>query len=271
MRVNINDVCYNLERAGHGVPVLLLHGFTGSAASRHAHQQELEKDFDTLAIDFLGHGNSDSPTDTARYSMEWTLCDLEAILDRLEIARANVLGYSMGGRVALQFAHAHPERVSALILESASPGIADAAERAQRAASDMQLAETIERDGLETFVEYWTNLPLFASQARLPDAARARLKSRRLQNNPAGLANSLRGLSVGKQTSLWQQLKNIETRTLLIAGAFDQKYTTLAHRMGSALANARAEIVPNAGHAVHLEQPELFSHLVYNFLSGTGD
>ena len=96
--------------------------------------------------------------------------DLTALLDRLGIARAPVVGYSMGGRVALHLALGAPERVAALVLESASPGIADAAQRAARVKSDEALADDIERLGIEAFVDRWEAQPLFASQSRLAAA-----------------------------------------------------------------------------------------------------
>lgn len=267
MLVKVNGVQYNIERAGEGAPLLLLHGFTGSAASWQAHIPIFEKHFSTLALDFLGHGKSDAPIDPMRYGMKWCVADLVEILDELEIARTNVLGYSMGGRVALHFANAHPERIENLILESASPGIENEMERAARAARDAELAEKIDGDGIEKFVETWTNIPLFATQTRLPQIVRDNLKQQRLQNRAYGLANSLRGLSVGVQESLWEQLPNIRVPTLLMAGQLDQKFSNIAKEMCKAVPNAQLEIVTEAGHSVHLEEPKRFDQVVLNFLS----
>jgi 2-succinyl-6-hydroxy-2,4-cyclohexadiene-1-carboxylate synthase len=203
--------------------------------------------------------------------MERCVADLLALLDALEIARADVLGYSMGGRVALHLAAAAPERVGALVLESSSPGIADAAERQTRIAADEALADAIEREGLAAFVERWERLPLFASQAALPDDTRARLHAQRLRNNPLGLANSLRGMGTGQQTSLWDRLAGLDMRTLLIAGELDVKYRALAVEMQALLPNARTVIVPGVGHAVHLEQPQRFAENVLEFLRSSAE
>lgn len=266
VRLAVNGVYLNVEVAGsQPPPFVLLHGFTGSQENWRALRAAWSRRFQVIAVDLLGHGRSDAPADPARYAMDRCVADLAAALDQLGAAAVNVLGYSLGGRVALHFAAAHPERVRALVLESASPGLATPEERAARIAADETLAGRLEREGLEAFVDYWERLPLFASQARLPAEARAALRAQRLQNNPLGLANSLRGLGTGAQPSLWERLPALRAPTLLIAGALDEKFTAIARAMAARLPAARLEIVPDAGHTVHLEQPDLFQHLIAGF------
>jgi len=261
-----NGVQLNVAIGGQGPPLALLHGFTGSAETWRAHSAVWSKKFTTVAVDLLGHGASDSPADAERFRMDWCAADLAAIFDHLGLARVNLLGYSMGGRVALHMAVTHPERVSALVLESASPGLAGRDERTARVAGDEALARSIEQQGLEAFVDGWSRLPLFASQGRLPEAARAQLRAQRLRNNPRGLANSLRGLGTGVTPPLWDRLQEVRCPTLVIAGALDAKYVGVARAMAAGLAASRLAIVPDAGHATHLEQPETFDRLVLEFL-----
>ena len=266
MHIRVNGIALNVEQSGAGRSLLLLHGFTGSAATWAPLKGVLAPLFHTIAPDLIGHGRSDSPAYPDRYRMDRCVADLLALLDALEVARADVLGYSMGGRVALHLAVAAPDRVGALVLESSSPGIADAAERQARIAADETLADAIKVEGLEAFVERWERLPLFASQAALPEDTRARLHAQRLRNNPLGLANSLRGMGTGQQESLWDRLAGLNIPTLLIVGELDTKYCALAGAMCALLSNARAVIVPGAGHAVHLEQPQTFAKNVLEFL-----
>jgi 2-succinyl-6-hydroxy-2,4-cyclohexadiene-1-carboxylate synthase len=266
MQFNTNDIRLNVETTGTGPALLLLHGFTGSAATWSRFVPQLAARRRTIAVDLIGHGGSVSPPDPARYRMERCVADLTALLDALVVERADVLGYSMGGRVALHLAAAKPERIRSLILESSSPGIADAAERNTRAAADDALADSIERDGLAGFVDRWERLPLFATQAALPNATREQLRRQRLRNNPRGLANSLRGMGAGRQESLWQRLPTLNTPTLLIAGELDAKYRAITGRMSEILPQAQVKIAPGAGHAVHLEQPEAFLDAVLQFL-----
>jgi 2-succinyl-6-hydroxy-2,4-cyclohexadiene-1-carboxylate synthase len=222
--------------------------------------------FSTIAIDLPGHGRSSAPSDPARYALPRFADDLAAVLDALHVDRAAVLGYSLGARAALHFALAHPARVSALILESASPGIDDPAERAARVASDAALADAIERDGVRAFVDRWEQLPLWASQAGLSTDARGRLRAQRLASDPHGLANSLRGAGAGAEPSVVDRLAALEMPTMFIAGALDPKYVALGRRLASAIPGARLEIVADAGHNVHLERPAAFAELVIGFL-----
>ncbi len=262
-RIDVNGISLNVRVAGDGPPLLLLHGFTGSVATWSSEDWD---GYTAIAVDLIGHGGSDSPADAQRYTMQRCVLDLVALLDRLDIARAAVLGYSMGGRVALQFALGAPERLSALVLESASPGIEDDAERANRRRSDAELADSIERDSLEAFVDHWQSIPLFASQTRLPADVRARLREQRLANDALGLTNSLRGMGAGEEPPVFDRLQEIAAPTLVVAGATDAKYRRLAERTAAALPNGRLAVIADAGHAVHLEQPRAFTRTVRRFL-----
>jgi len=265
-RLAVNGVALNVETAGAGPALVLLHGFTGAAGTWAGHLPALAARYTTVAIDMLGHGASEAPADPARYGIEQVTADVLAVLDRLEIRQAAALGYSMGGRAALYLATAAPERVTALLIESASPGIADASERAKRVAQDEELAGVIERDGVAAFVDRWERLPMFASQARLPDAARAAVRAERVAQSARGLANSLRGLGQGTQPPLFDRLSALRMPVLLIAGALDERYAALGRAMHDAIPNARLAVVPDAGHTVHLEQPEAFQRAVLDFL-----
>lgn len=262
----INGLALHTMLVGAGRPLLLLHGFTGSAATWAGLAAQLAPQRQCIALDLIGHGKSGAPADPARYTMEHAVQDIAGLLDVLGISRVDLLGYSLGGRLALQFAVAAPGRVRALILESASPGLASPAERAARIAADDALAEVIERDGIEAFVAHWEALPLWASQAELPAELRARQRTQRLANRPQGLANSLRGMGTGRQRALWDMLPTLTIPTLLLAGALDAKFSAIAQQMAATLPRADLAIIAAAGHAIHLEQPEIFGQRVAVFL-----
>jgi 2-succinyl-6-hydroxy-2,4-cyclohexadiene-1-carboxylate synthase len=145
----------------------------------------------------------------------------------------------------------------------------DPVEREQRRSSDEALAASIERDGVPAFIERWEKLPLFASQNTLPAEARKALRRQRLNNRASGLAQSLRGVGVGVQPSLHARLPTLHIPVLLIAGELDTKFTAIARSMAQALPQSQLCIVPGAGHAVHLEQPEEFASLAGDFLIHT--
>lgn len=255
---------YHVTLTGSGQPLLLLHGFTGSSASWAEHIPWLSGHFQVITVDLLGHGRSGSPADPARYAMARAADDLRAALKVCGVEAPVMLGYSMGGRLALYYALRHPVR--ALILESASPGLANAAEREARKAADEALADRIDAEGIGAFVDFWEAQPLFATQAALPEAKRAAVRAARLACNPAGLANSLRGMGTGVQPDLWGKLISLEAPALLICGALDEKFTTIAREMAKRMRSGRVEVVAQAGHAVHLEQPLAWRDALLRFV-----
>lgn len=262
----VNGVTYRVRVIGDGPAIVLLHGFTGDLHTWDGLVPVFAKTHRTIAVDLLGHGGTDAPTDPERYRMERCVDDLAALLEGLRVERASLLGYSMGGRVALHFAAAVPDKVNTLVLESASPGIADPVERAARIESDEALADAIERDGIAAFVDRWERLPLFGSQRRLPAEVRSAQRARRLDNRAAGLANSLRGMGAGAQRPLVDDLAGMSMPSLLIAGELDEKYCAIVREMAAAMPNARAVIIPDAGHNVHLERPDDFADTVVAFV-----
>ena len=137
----------------------------------------------------------------------------------------------MGGRLALSYAMEYPHRVRKLILESSSPGLKTEEERKNRQIQDHKLAQFILDKGIESFVDYWENIPLFSTQKSLPEAKQQEIRKQRLQNSPTGLANSLKGMGSGAQPSWWDRLSEFEVETLLLTGSLDQKFCSIAEQM----------------------------------------
>jgi 2-succinyl-6-hydroxy-2,4-cyclohexadiene-1-carboxylate synthase len=223
--------------------LLLLHGFTQTGASWAGVRRALPGRYRAVAPD-LGAG-------------PW-----EAELDRLEalLTAASVLaGYSMGGRLALALALRRPERVRRLVLVSASPGLADDAERAARRAADAALADRIEAIGTEAFAREWAAQPLFAGQ---PEAVNALAHEDRLRRSAAEHAAQLRGLGTGVMPPLWDRLGELPMPVALVVGERDAKFRAIAERMRSRLPRASLAVVPGAGHAAHLEVPEAVAGVI---------
>ena len=252
----INGVHYHAEIWGNGPPLMLLHGFSGSAANWTQIASAFQDRWQVIAVDLLGHGQTSVPDDPARYRMENAAADLASLIGSLKIGPTHLLGYSMGGRLALFTVLHYPHMIRTLILESASPGLANEAERQVRRISDEALADRIEHDGIPDFVDYWESLSLFATQQYLPPATRSALHAQRLKNNPRGLANSLRGMGTGVQPSLWESLGQITVPTLLLAGALDDKFMAIAQQMVARIPGSAIAVIPDAGHTIHLEQPD---------------
>lgn len=261
-----DGVGYRVHCWGSGPPLVMLHGFTGAASGWSDLAGDLGHRWTVVAPDLLGHGETDAPPDPARFAVERQVEDLAGLLDHVAPGPVAVLGYSMGARMALAFAVAHPDRVSCLVLESGTAGIESDDERAARRAADDALADRIERNGIAAFVAEWEALPLWRSQATLPEGVRRRQRETRLANRPEGLASSLRGSGQGVQPPLWQALTGLPMPLLAIAGALDRKYAGIAERIGASAQHGRTVVIAEAGHAPHLERPEEFRDAVERFL-----
>ena len=266
MLTRLNGLDFHVEVDGSGPPLLLLHGFTGSVRSWDEVRPGLARVARIVAVDLIGHGRSAKPADPRRYSFEWSVRDLTALLDALDLGAAHVLGYSMGGRLALWLATRRPQRVRGLILESASPGIEDEAERRRRVASDEALAGRILAHGVEAFVDEWQRQPLLRPAPHVSAERRAAQRAERLDNQPVGLANSLRGMGAGRQPPLWSSLPQLGLPVTLLVGEHDARYVEIAARMRAGLPAARLWVVPEAGHTVHLDQPGRFAQLIKTVL-----
>ena len=265
--LQINGLRYRVRVAGTGPPLVMLHGFTGASDNwTHANAKTLADDRMLIMPDLIGHGGTDAPADPARYAMDRAAADLIDLTTALGADQFDLLGYSMGGRLALYTALHHPGRVSRLILESASPGLATPNERATRRERDDQLANRIETEGIPAFVAYWASIPLFATQQALPQNVRDRLQQQRLQNRATGLAASLRGMGTGVQPSLWGRLDELQPPTLLITGETDPKFMMINRKMATTLPDVNHSVIPQAGHTTHLERPHVFQDLVRGHL-----
>lgn len=256
----------HVRLSGAGAPLVLLHGFTGSGATWDPLRAALDRRHRVATVDLPGHGRSGAPDDPARYALDRFADDLVRVLDVLDMRCVALLGYSMGGRAALRVALRHPGRVQSLVLESTSPGIGDPAQRASRLAADRALAARIERDGVTAFVHDWERLPMWESQRGMPDVTRAALRAQREANVAGGLANSLRGAGSGVDTPVLDRLGDLRAPTLVLAGALDAPYVAHADEMARRLPASTLAIVPDAGHAVHLERPSAFAAAVSAFL-----
>lgn len=225
--------------------ITLAHGFTQTSRSwRHIIELLAHSGYDSAdinAVDLPGHGDASS-----------LQTDLWGAADHLVAAgrTGTYVGYSMGGRVALHAALAHPKAVDRLVLIGATPGIVGDTERRARRLADDDLAGHIEQVGVEAFIDEWLTNPLFAG---LSDETAQR--SDRLRNTAAGLASSLRLAGTGTQEPLWDRLADVVCPVLLIVGATDTKFRSIADEMARQLPDATLVAIDGAGHTAHLEQP----------------
>lgn len=231
------------------LPLIVLHGFTQTSRSWDPFIEYLDPHWPVIRVDLPGHGRSDFADADL-----WRIADLVSTT----CGRGVYLGYSMGGRVALHIALAHPHLVSQLVLIGSTPGIIDDTERADRRRTDDELASSIERDGVPAFIDRWLANPMFAG---LPDDPTD--VADRNRNTAAGLADSLRHAGTGTQEPLWNQLQNLQMPVTLIVGAEDHKFAAIGKDMAESIGSgATLHLIAGSGHTAHLEQPAAVARIV---------
>lgn len=212
---------------------------------------EFREERRVLLPDLAGHGlSSHIDADPTSFSVDAMAHTVASLMNE----PFHLLGYSMGGRVALTIACEQPDRVKSLSLIGASAGLATENERAERVAADEELACRIISDGVESFVDTWMANPLFATQARLGPEYLAAARAQRLTNDAAALASSLRAAGTGRMRALHGELHRCAMPVGLIVGAGDPKFRAIAAELASALPNATIHTIADAGHATHVEQ-----------------
>lgn len=240
----------------------MLHGFTGSERSFESVIPYLSTDIEVIAPLLPGHGKE--PSSLEDLSMESQIEWLRKFIIHNHLEDAALLGYSMGGRLAIGYAMAYP--VKQLILVSTSPGIQSRDEREIRAEADGKLADSIRQHGIEAFVSYWEQIPLFATQQSLPDNVKQRVREERLQHRPLQLSQSLEQFSTGKMPSYWEQLAAYSGPVTVIVGDQDTKFVGIGEGMHKLLKNSERIVVPNTGHAIQVENPKIFATIIEDVL-----
>lgn len=234
--------------------IVLLHGFSGT---RHAWDGVVAlldpERYRPLALDLPGHGDRAGD----RWPITFKACVDTVLAEAPE--RFALCGYSLGGRVALHVALAAPERVSRLVVIAANPGIEDLKERAERLASDERLAQRLESEPFEDFIESWRTQPLFADD---PSEVGKMARADQRRNGPLALAAVMRGLSVGAMTPLWDRLEEFEMPVTYVVGTRDEKFRNIGERFAAECPVCTLTVV-EGGHGLPLENPEAVATSVY--------
>ena len=242
------------EVDGRGPRIVLVHGFAQNRNCWGPSATDLATDHEVVRVDAPGHGRS-----STFYAGLRTGARL--IADQGGVA--TYVGYSMGARFVLHLALANPELVQRAVLIGGTGGIDDPDARAERKRNDAAMADRLEREGLEPFLDAWLAQPLFAG---LSDEMQFRAE--RLENTVDGLSESLRQAGTGSQDPLWSRLARLDMPVLVVAGADDTKFSAEGARLVDSIGpNATLALIPDAGHAAHLEQPDAFLSVLREWLA----
>ena len=249
-KIDRDGVNIYFEVHGDGPPLILTHGYSSTSSMWQGQIDALSKRHKLILWDMRGHGQSDYPDDPQAYSEALTVGDIAALLDAVGADKAVVGGLSLGGYMSLAFHRAHPARVLALLIVDTGPGFKkdDARETWNRRALDT--AERFERDGLDV----------------LKSASRER--STVSHRNASGLALAARGMLTQRDARVIESLPEIKVPSLIVVGADDTPFLAASDYMAAKIPGAQKVVIPAAGHAVNIDQPQAFIDAVLPFLDG---
>ncbi|MQS88417.1 2-succinyl-6-hydroxy-2,4-cyclohexadiene-1-carboxylate synthase [Lactobacillus salsicarnum] len=263
IKVNKNQYNYEANITDPNQEVyVFLHGFLGS--SHDFDRVTDESNFQWLKLNLLGFGeNRNQDVDQADFVQANQINDLESIFAKLKLTKINLVGYSMGGRIAIAYALKYQSRLNKLILESTTAGIEDSQARKIRQDHDAKLAEKVLKFGMEKFIVDWENMPLFKTQKDVNDTSFMFMHNQRLHQNHNNVAYSLLKMGTGSQPNYWPTISNLgRLKVYIIVGASDSKFVQIGERLSQHINNSQIFIVENAGHNVHFELPEEFNKII---------
>ena len=249
-KINRDGVKIYYEVHGSGPPLLLTHGFSSTSAMWQDQIAALSKGHRLVLWDMRGHGQSDYPGDPSSYSEALTVADMAALLDEVGAERAIVGGLSLGGYMSLAFYRAHPQRVRALLIIDTGPGFKkdDARETWNKRAHDT--GDRFEREGLSVL------------ESASPE------RSTVSHRDASGLAHAARGMLTQRDARVIELLPDIKVPCLVVVGADDAPFLAASDYMAAKIPKAKKVVIPSAGHAVNIDQPQAFLAAVLPFLDG---
>lgn len=245
--------------------VIFLHGFMGSSQDFINIAENLKNKYYCVIPDLPGHGkNLDLPY-SSKINYQTISTGLLDLINYHNLEKVSLIGYSLGGRVAMYFALNQPYQVRKLVIESANPGIRELEERRRRLQEDIRRANRIESIGMQKFVKEWYEMTLFDSIKR-DDDRMVEMIQKRGKNDPKWISKIIQELSPGSQNSLWNEIPKLKMPMVVIAGELDTKYTEISRRIGRIVLGSKVKIVLGAGHNVHYERPDEYIALLNEIL-----
>ena len=265
-RVTINDVGIYYEVTGQGFPLVLCHEFAGDYQSWNTQVRYFSRRYQVITYNARGYPPSDVPTQLEAYSQEQAVEDLHGLLLHLRIDQAYVAGLSMGGSVALNFGFSHPEAAKALVVAGTGTGSTNPEEFRREVAA---LADRFESEGMEVMAEEYargrTRLPFLRKDPR----GWEEFKTMLADHSPLGSALTFRGVQ-GKRPSVFDQhtqLRGLTVPTLILSGDEDEPCIDASVFMKRNIPSAGLMMLPQTGHTLNLEEPDLFNRAVMDFLA----
>jgi pimeloyl-ACP methyl ester carboxylesterase len=249
-KINRDGVNIYYEVHGSGPPLLLTHGYSSTSGMWQGQIEALSRNYKLILWDMRGHGQSDYPSDPAAYSEALTIGDIAALLDEVGAKTAIVGGLSLGGYMSLAFYRAHPDRVRALLIIDTGPGFKKDEAREVWNKRSHDTGDRFDREGLDVL------------------KSGSRERSSVTHRDATGLAHAARGMLTQRNARVIESLPNIQVPSLVVVGADDTPFLAASEYMAAKIPGAQKVVVPAAGHAVNIDQPQAFIDAVLPFLEG---
>jgi pimeloyl-ACP methyl ester carboxylesterase len=263
--VPINGVTIFYEESGEGFPLVWSHEFAGDHRSWAEQVRFFESRYRVVTYAARGYPPSGVPRDAEAYTLENAVEDLRTLLDHLKIDRAHIGGLSMGGSVALNFGMNHPDRARSLIVAGTGTGSTDP--EAFRTAVG-RYADSLEAEGMSAMADY-ARSDTRAQLLRKDPVAWKRFFDGFMEHSAAGSALTFRGVQGGRKPifELEAGLCGLDVPTLILLGDEDGPCVEPGLFMKSCIRRSGLVTFPQSGHAINLEEPEMFNRTVSDFLT----
>lgn len=257
---------------GSGEPVIFVHEFAGDMLSWLPQVHALSRRFRCIAFNARGYAPSDIPSDPAQYSWQLAVDDLIGLMDHLGVARAHVVGLSMGGYTVVSAGYLHPQRFLSITVCSAGSGSVSQGREAALASS-RALADRIEREGIRSGIAEYANAPFRLPFREKDPVGFDHFFEQFAAHDSLGSALTLRGVQAGRPSLLdkGRELASVAAPVMLMLGDRDSGCVEPTLFMWRTIPGARLAVLPNAGHCINLEEPEHFNRLLVDFLDQTGE
>lgn len=243
--------------------ILFIHGFMGRGEDWLDVINSLQHEFNCLIIDLPFHGKTTIKEGRSKLTFGRVGKALISLLEVLEVKKCHMVGYSLGGRIALYLALRYPDFFHKVVLESASPGLKSEKEIEERIKQDAQRAQSLKNEKLPDFVQEWYKQPIFANLEKHQKFQE--LIDSRMKNEPALLLESLNILGTAQQPSLWEELPQLSVPVLLIVGELDNKFKNIAGEMVLKNPNFHPKVIEACSHNVHFQNPLQYTNIIQNF------
>jgi pimeloyl-ACP methyl ester carboxylesterase len=255
------------EEAGAGTPIVFVHEFAGDLRSYETQMRYFARRYRCIAFNARGYPPSDVPSDATKYSQDRARDDIRAVLDALQLPQAHVVGISMGGFATLHFGMTYPERALSLVVAGCGYG-AEPGKRDQFHAETDRTIANIERDGMAKVAETYGTGPTRVQLMRKDPRGFAEFMSQLKEHSTQGSANTMRGVQRMRPSlyELVERMKALTVPTLIMTGDEDDPCLEPALLMKRAIRSAQLVVLPGTGHALNLEEPDLFNRFVDDFL-----